>query len=407
MSILNTNKLTWFKDGGEPLKSGYVYVGQPGLDPQVPANQKTVTFTDSQGNSFTAPQPLRTDVNGRVQWNGKAIIATVEGDYSLLILNSSQTQITDGWTPTVEGDSSAATDLGDYREYGLLLADIKKVDVSPGQTIGSIGKTSATDDLGANWLVVSPTGGTADDIDLIDFDNGLQGERLRNFLQPQDDLDNLNDNEQARTNIGLIYTQQVFESSGTWTKPSGCRYVKVECIGGGGGSGGVTGNANPSINAGSGGGGGGGYASSVIDVTATASEGVTIGAGGGAGANGATSGSSGGATAFGTSVIANGGTGSAGHTAGSEGSHAGGDGGQASSSTGDVKSDGSHGGIGFTDGLIFYGGTGGATALGGTSSTNTDGSVYGGGAGGKSTFSAGDTPGRNGGNGVCIVTEYY
>ena len=40
MSILNTNKLTWFKDGGEPLKSGYVYVGQPGLDPQVPANQK-------------------------------------------------------------------------------------------------------------------------------------------------------------------------------------------------------------------------------------------------------------------------------------------------------------------------------------------------------------------------------
>lgn len=212
MSILNTNKLTWFKDGGEPLKSGYVYVGQPGLDPQVPANQKTVTFTDSQGNSSAAPQPLRTDVNGRVQWNGKATIATVEGDYSLLILNSSQTQITDGWTPTVEGDSSSATDLGDYREYGLLLADIKKVDVSPGQTIGSIGKTSATDDLGANWLVVSPTGGTADDIDLIDFDNGLQGERLRNFLQPQDNLDNLASKSASRSNLN-VYSESQTDSA--------------------------------------------------------------------------------------------------------------------------------------------------------------------------------------------------
>ena len=183
MSILNTNKLTWFKNGGEPLKSGYVYVGQAGLNPQEPANQKTVTFTDSQGNEFTATQPLRTDTNGRVQWNGKAIIATVEGDYSLLLLDSNQTQIEAGWTPTVEGANGGTTDLGDYREYALTLADVKQIDLSPGRTIGSVGKLSATDGAGSDWLVVSPTGGTADDVDLVDFDNGLQGERINNAAE--------------------------------------------------------------------------------------------------------------------------------------------------------------------------------------------------------------------------------
>ena len=183
MSVLNTNKLTWFKNGGEPLKSGYVYVGQPLLDPQVPTNQAVVTFTDSQGNSFPATQPLRTNSDGAVQWNGKAIIATVEGDYSLLIFDSTETEINGGWIPTVAGETSTGTDLASYREYDLTLADIKQLAVVPGQTVGNVGKITASDGIGSDWLVVSNTGGAGDDIDLIDFDNGLQGERINNAAE--------------------------------------------------------------------------------------------------------------------------------------------------------------------------------------------------------------------------------
>ena len=238
-TLVYTNKLTWFQDAGEPLKSGYIYVGDPNTDPQ--NFPKTVTFTDSDGNAFTAPQPLRTNNDGRIQWNGKAITATVDGDYSLLILKSDNaTQINDGYISSVtdfNAGGGGGGDITNYREYGLTLADTKQISKNPGQTVGSVGKAAVEDGEGANWIVLSNTGSPADDVDLIDFDNGTQGRRLRNFLQPQDNLDNLADNDQARTNLGIKYTQQVFTSSGTWNRPVGCRFVDVLCIGGGGSSG--------------------------------------------------------------------------------------------------------------------------------------------------------------------------
>lgn len=77
-------------------------------------------------------------------------------------------------------------------------------------------------------------------------------------------------------------TMQVYESSTTWSRPSGCVGVKVTCIAGGEGG---------YIN---GPGRGGGYASSYLDVTSISSSTVTVGAAGtgtssstaGAGGNG-------------------------------------------------------------------------------------------------------------------------
>lgn len=202
-TLVNTNKLTWFQDEGEPLKNGYIYVGEVQQDPR--SFPKTVTFTDSDGNAFTAAQPLRTDENGRIQWNGVAITATVDGDYSLLILNSNQTQIDDGYVASVT-DYNAGSGSGsfdDYRQYALTLADVKQLDKTPGQTVGNIGKISATDSLGSDWLVVSNTGNPADDIDLIDFDNGTQGQRIGNFLQSGNNLSDLSDNAISRTNLDV------------------------------------------------------------------------------------------------------------------------------------------------------------------------------------------------------------
>ena len=79
-------------------------------------------------------------------------------------------------------------------------------------------------------------------------------------------------------------TIQTFTSSGTWTKPDGCKTVKVTVTGGGGGSATVTTN-----NSSSGGGGAGGTAIKFIDVSAVSSVTVTVGNGGGVSSSGGTS----------------------------------------------------------------------------------------------------------------------
>lgn len=179
MSIVNVNQPNFFGNDGLPLKSGYIWIGEPNKSPiDFPL---TVTFTDSLGNSFPATQPLRTNNQGKIQWNGKAIIASVDSNYSMLIQDSTQTDINNGYIPEIDATNAGGSgDLNDYRQYGLLLADIKGLEVIPGMTVGTVGKLSVTDTEGADWLVVSPTGSPADDIDIIDFDNGLQGTRIVN-----------------------------------------------------------------------------------------------------------------------------------------------------------------------------------------------------------------------------------
>lgn len=182
MSVIRTNQPNFFGNNAEPLQSGYIYIGQPNQDP---INfEKVVTFQDSQGVQQTAAQPLRTNAQGQITFNGKAVIATVDGSYSMLMLDSTETQITGGFIPLIEPEStSGSSDLTDYREYGLTLADVKQLSVLAGQTVSSVGKSTATDNLGVDWLVAANTGGAADDVDLIDFDNGLQGLKIKNFIE--------------------------------------------------------------------------------------------------------------------------------------------------------------------------------------------------------------------------------
>ena len=98
---------------------------------------------------------------------------------------------------------------------------------------------------------------------------------------------------------GGLASQQVFTSSGTWTKPTGIKLVKVTVQGAGGGGGN---GAHPDTNWGAGG-SGGGTAIEVIDVSSISSETVTVGAGGTSG------GGTGGTSSFGSHCSATGGTG--------------------------------------------------------------------------------------------------
>ena len=182
---------------------------------------------------------------------------------------------------------------------------------------------------------------------------------------------------------------QTFSASGTWNKPTGIRYVRVQLVGAGGGGGGHGES-----------GGAGGYSEKIIDVRSISSVTVTIGSGGGgvvyhnAAGNGGTS-------SFGSHLSGAGGYGAVRHF-----SHSGGGGGGGSGGNVNI-----HGGGG-TGHNNASGGSGGASYFGGcqlnthhsfTNNSHTGHSAYGtGGSGAYTTH--GNT--QNGRNGFCIVWEY-
>ena len=178
MTPVQSDKRLFTDSQGAPLDGGYVYVGQPSKAPQVPANQVTVTFKDDAGNEFTASQPLRT-VGGKIVYNGSPIATFVDGEHSLLVLNSAGVQVEYSASISPVESTGGGGTASDTIQVGLTLADVKALPVAVGDVARSVGQITATDDLGADWLVISSTGNPGDDGNLIDFDNGLQGVRYR------------------------------------------------------------------------------------------------------------------------------------------------------------------------------------------------------------------------------------
>ena len=182
---------------------------------------------------------------------------------------------------------------------------------------------------------------------------------------------------------------QTFSASGTWNKPTGIRYVRVQIVGAGGGGGGHGES-----------GGAGGYSEKIIDVRSISSVAVTIGSGGG-GVTYHQAGGNGGTSSFGSHLSGAGGYGAVRHFG-----HSGGGGGAGSG--GNVNIHGG-GGNGHSSNAA---GVGGASYFGGcqlnvhhsyTNNSHTAHSAFGtGGCGAYTTH--GNT--QNGRNGFCIVWEY-
>jgi hypothetical protein len=211
---------------------------------------------------------------------------------------------------------------------------------------------------------------------------------------------------------------QTFTSSGTWTKPSWLRAVRVRVQGGGGGGGGVNALANRCA-AGQGGGGGSYAESFILASTLGSSVTVTVGGGGAGGAAGLNSGAAGGNSSFGALVVAGGGPGGGagdhnifGTLANTSPSQAGG-----TATAGDIRVPGSPAGVRAHNGANYaMGSYGGDSVLGvGARSTATfNGSVAGSagliyGGGGSGASSANTTTNRAGGAGAqgIVIVEMY
>lgn len=195
---------------------------------------------------------------------------------------------------------------------------------------------------------------------------------------------------------GAYLNQQVFTSSGTWTKPAGLTgtekvLIEVWGAGGGGGSG-MTGQ-----NHGAGGGGGGGYnrlQTTVAALSSTVS--VTIGAGGKGATSGPASGAAGGDTKFGSLLTGyGGGAGFAANVVASSITGGGGGGNQAKGGNG---ASGTPGAGGATTGGT--GGIGSTVAAPGGGKNGSDGLLGLGGGGGGGSCNASNAFGGNGGNSI-------
>jgi hypothetical protein len=78
----------------QQLANAKIYVGVPGLDPTIPANQYQIYFVQENGNEVAVPQPVRTSAGGIPTYNGSPVqIAVAENTYSLKVLNSANSQI--------------------------------------------------------------------------------------------------------------------------------------------------------------------------------------------------------------------------------------------------------------------------------------------------------------------------
>ena len=184
----------------------------------------------------------------------------------------------------------------------------------------------------------------------------------------------------------------VFTGTGTWTRPSGVRYIRIQLQGGAGGG---SGHGE--------GGGAGGYAERFLDVTGIASVAVTIG-GGGSGTYYANPGDNGGASSFGPYLSC-----SAGHGANRQNQHSGGvsgvgSGGALNLHMGGGLSHHAYSAQSCAD-TYFGGGAPSSHPQGGHFAHNHQGHTAPGTGGAGAHFHG--HRGSDGRPGICVVTNYY
>ncbi|MCH9646351.1 MAG: phage head-binding domain-containing protein [Proteobacteria bacterium] len=124
---------------GKPLFGGKIYVGNVGEDPSIPTNQKPIYVQGPDDSaSVEVEQPLDIGAGGVPSYNGVPVVVTVDGDYSILVLDKNDSQ--EYYYPDVRsGEPLTPGNIGEYTNYSFSsVSNLKS---------GAIGGEDTTDEL--------------------------------------------------------------------------------------------------------------------------------------------------------------------------------------------------------------------------------------------------------------------
>ena len=167
---------------GRPVFNGQIFVGNPGTDPEVPANQKQITIRQEDGTEIEVSQPVRTGGGGVPLFNGSPVEILVDGNYAIKVLDRFDSQVYTRpnafagqplitTSPVIEILFNTVADL-----VSGTLPDGSSVTLAVGQTVGTLGYTTINDG-GANvYRIVAAATGTPDGGSFIDLSSGLQAQ---------------------------------------------------------------------------------------------------------------------------------------------------------------------------------------------------------------------------------------
>lgn len=136
-------------DSGRPVYNGYIYIGEPDLDPEVLANQKAIYFVQEDGNQVVGIQPVRTGAGGVPTYNGSPVAIKIDGDYSVKVLNSSQSQVY--YSPNGNVSESILNALQTVATLAELQASVALV----GSAVYVKGRATAGDGYEGNFRITS------------------------------------------------------------------------------------------------------------------------------------------------------------------------------------------------------------------------------------------------------------
>lgn len=125
MNNVVINPYEYFADPtkGRPIFNGFVYIGEPDTDPEVPANQKQVYARQEDGNDVAIPQPVLTNAGGYPTYNGSVVIITVQGPYSVKVNDKQgnqllyQANVSSSNATVTATPSGVSKTLGEWTEY--------------------------------------------------------------------------------------------------------------------------------------------------------------------------------------------------------------------------------------------------------------------------------------------------